>query len=1076
MVAAPRDFRPVGFVVVRSPVLAFDELARLGANLRAPAAHAADVAEAAAADRATVTLRLKEIVRRPEVRDALFCASPTLDEAVAAWLVDAESSRAANVSSAVWRYVTRMAARATPFGLFSSTRLARIVDGPARLSLGSSSDLIRHTRIDMQYLGALVETLEHDRALRAELRHRPSSSLYRAGDQVHFAEAGIGDSGMRRIRLISVDWTDALAAALETARAGALPEEIAAAVAKRADAVAEEAEDFVHELIDSQLLVSELQPPLTGVEPLEHVIPVLGATKSGSRVASTLASVTDALAAIDRRGMGVDRASYEAVAREVETLPAPVDIARLYQVDLVGPPDDIGLPSRVVDEIARATALITRIAHRFERPELAEFCRAFRARYEMREVPLCEALDHEIGVGFGWLSTVPSQLLEGITLEQQGGWTTIPFAERDALVMKRLAERTASATWRWELDDADVAALESRPPLQPPDSFAAAITLAATNTSALERGDFAVHVRAASPAHLGRFCHADPALRAALSELLRAEERLHPGVIFAEIVHLPEGRAGNVLCRPILRSHEIPYMGVSGIDPDKQIQLDDLLVSVRGDRVRLRSRRLGCLVEPRLTTAHTAANTLLGPYRFLCAMRHQDRSSWADWDWGIFEQLPHLPRVSSGRAVLALEQWNLGPEELASLRRAKECDRYSAVVELRERWSLPRWIAYQDESGHNLAVDLDNALACDSFVQIVRGKPRAKLFELFPAPQELVAEGPEGRHVTELIVPFITTRAPSPAARPPVAPRIVRTFAPGSEWLYAKIYSGRATADALLADLVAPLVENATRSGVVDRWFFSRFEDPEPHLRLRLHGSPTQMMELVLPELERARRAHGSRDLRVVLDTYDREIERYGGDVGIDLAESLFCADSQAVLDAIVGPSGPSDPGTRWRLALLGLHRLLVDLGLDLQNRADLTRGLRASFGAEFMGGRNLEHRIAARYRVLRDDIAPLLEGTIPATDEAMLRASAAFAERGTKLVPIVRGLEEASASGQLTRDPVELAAAWLHMHANRMLVADHRAQELVLYDFLARSYASQMARAKRASGEARGSSRNPWT
>ncbi len=40
--------------------------------------------------------------------------------------------------------------------------------------------------------------------------------------------------------------------------------------------------------------------------------------------------------------------------------------------------------------------------------------------------------------------------------------------------------------------------------------------------------------------------------------------------------------------RPVLRAHEIVFLGVSGAPADHQLTLDDLLVSVRGDRIVLR--------------------------------------------------------------------------------------------------------------------------------------------------------------------------------------------------------------------------------------------------------------------------------------------------------------------------------------------------------------------------------------------------------------------------------------------------------------------------------------------------------
>ena len=81
-------------------------------------------------------------------------------------------------------------------------------------------------------------------------------------------------------------------------------------------------------------------------------------------------------------------------------------------------------------------------------------------------------------------------------------------------------------------------------------------------------------VRGPSGARLfGRFCHGDDALRAHVEAHLRAEEALRPEAIFAEVVHLPQGRLGNVLCRPALRAHEIPYLGRSGRRAGRRIPI-----------------------------------------------------------------------------------------------------------------------------------------------------------------------------------------------------------------------------------------------------------------------------------------------------------------------------------------------------------------------------------------------------------------------------------------------------------------------------------------------------------------------
>src|SRR5262249_30605268 len=155
------------------------------------------------------------------------------------------------------------------------------------------------------------------------------------------------------------------------------------------------------------------------------------------------------------------------------------------------------------------------------------------------------------------------------------------------------------------------------------------------------------------------FCHADPELLANVSAHLREEEALDPQAIFAEVVHLPEGRLGNILRRPVLRRCEISYLGRSGAPADQQLPVADLTLRLAGDRFVLRSRRLGRRIVPRLTSAHNFAWRSLNLYRFLCLLQSQGRLPGSTWDWGALAALPFLPRVTHGRLVFARATWHV---------------------------------------------------------------------------------------------------------------------------------------------------------------------------------------------------------------------------------------------------------------------------------------------------------------------------------------------------------------------------------------------------------------------------------
>ena len=128
---------------------------------------------------------------------------------------------------------------------------------------------------------------------------------------------------------------------------------------------------------------------------------------------------------------------------------------------------------------------------------------------------------------------------------------------------------------------------------------------------------------------------------------------------------------------------------------------------------------------------------------------------------------------------------------------------------------------------------------------------------------------------------------------------------------------------------------HAETSGLALQWFFLRYADPDPHLRLRWKGDPDTLTCHLLPEITRFTSTLISDGLvsRLAIDTYDRELERYGGPEGTDISEQIFWADSRAVMRLLAcEPSAdPSDDLTE--LIVLTADDLLARLGLTADDR-----------------------------------------------------------------------------------------------------------------------------------------------
>src|SRR6202035_3062343 len=99
-----RDFAPSGFFVSRTPLLPFEEIEAWSEGLPGDWV----------ADRELLRSRLRAIVERPEVLEALFLASPSLVDGLAAWRLDPEGKKGQRAERALVRLLLPLGPPAPP--------------------------------------------------------------------------------------------------------------------------------------------------------------------------------------------------------------------------------------------------------------------------------------------------------------------------------------------------------------------------------------------------------------------------------------------------------------------------------------------------------------------------------------------------------------------------------------------------------------------------------------------------------------------------------------------------------------------------------------------------------------------------------------------------------------------------------------------------------------------------------------------------------------------------------------------------------------------------------------------------
>lgn len=1057
-------FEPCGFMMVRAPLLPTDVLLPLFEAVSTSGGGVSDGELAAVLDGGVLATRayLREQLEDVRIREALLAGSPDLFSAIPRWVDEPTTRKGRQAEINVLRYVLRMATRPTPFGLFASVAFGHIAP-QTQIQLGPMARNRKRTRPDMQWLLALIYELEQRSDVMAQVRFFTNPVMFVSAGRLYIPY--LDSYGQETpTKTVSLRATPVVMRALELARSGMVLGQLHDQIqVERPHATATQIGQLLMELRQQGALLSDLRPPLTCHDTIGYVLDRIAMLPGCDDVRMRLCGLQSSIAAYDAQPIGQGITALQALYEAAE-MPG-TKIRSALELDMVASYDTATLSSVVASELAQAAAAMFRMTTANPSPRhLMAYRQAFLARYnEGCEVPLLELLDEDIGLGPPPTYQCPPPVREVSPAPQPS------YPARDRALLGLAAQALRDGQREVVLDEALLAQLQTREQWHTlvPDSLEVYATIAAVSQEAIDRGDFLAVIGPRIGDHpagrsFGRFCDLLGAESlGALAGLARAEEERMPARIFAELVYLPShGHAANVALRPAIREYEVVVAVAPGVDREKTLPMHDLVVGVRGDRFYVRSRALGAEVVTRSThllTAQRAPNVC----RFLTEVGGEGSLPITPFDWGAATDLPFLPRVRVGRTVLHPAQWRL-PRDLVA-QGAGPVDSvvwYRAFQRWRVAWQVPRFV-YLTESDNRLLLDLENPVCVGDLADVFRRRgdgPMLILQEMVPGFDALWEVGSAGRHVVEFIVPLRRCRpAPPPPPLPPARDPITvasRLRPIGSGWLFAKVYSGLSRHDDMIAGPLRTFTDEVLRDGLAERWFFIRYNDPEPHIRLRFRGEPTVLMGKLLPALAAWAQSlveHGLAH-KLVLDSYDPEIERYGGPAGLACAEDVFAADSSAAAAIVALRLRHVVKMTSLDLALLTVDDLVRRLGVSAAQRQQLYRALRIrqeSFApdvverlrAEFHGYRPTAQRIVGDREWLRSQAG----GAV--VEEILQQRAVHLALLGSQVQALV-------ASDQLWVSLESFLASCIHMHCNRLLGID-RAQEFAICYHLDRTFES---------------------
>jgi lantibiotic biosynthesis protein len=960
------------------------------------------------------------ILRREDFRAALFLASRSLFLELAKKEFNYDLLTAKQKQT-VKKYLNRASFRSTPFGLFSSVCLVPWSDDQDEIDLSEPSSYLT---LDFATAHQMWEQFQRGSS-EADILLRTNSSVYFSNIDLRYITRSV-TSDQAQFSVVSAEKNSILKSLLRFCRC---PRKNSAIVSflesSRIDR--EHAKSFVMDLAREQILVSQTAPNVTGSDFLRTMAIHLP-------VANKYLTDLSAINLIDRK-----------VTQELCFLSEKIeqDLCRadkasyFYSISkrtvLKG-----GLQTRYQQSLKEGLHCLQLLSSRTISTDLESFKKAFGKKYEGQIVPLLEVLDAQFGVGYGELDR--PKVTYGFSSvgyrSSQPNDHTFNENEPLALFLKKWHHQSYGDS-EVHITDEDLEALKKSHLASLPPSISV-LFRTLDNKVVIES--------AGGPSALplvGRFSVFQEIYEYGKS-IAQREQQLNQEIIFAEIAHLCNLHTANINRRAHFYDYEIPVLTHSTLSEKKQIQLSDLLVTVKDNTVVLLSRKLKKVVIPRLSSAFNYTKNDLPIFRFLCDLQNQDLQTHFGFSLSrLVPGLSYYPRVIYKSCVLQLAEWHLSAPNLQV-----EGYQEHALSAFREKAKMLRLCRYFSYTvGDNFLVfDSESDQDLLLFLEEIKARENIVLKE-FPFIAQKGARTETGASLlTQFMASLVLEKGVYPLSGMR-GPAQVTKQSGTKNWVYFKVYCHPLSSDIVLRNYLSPLVKKLKKKRLISRWFWIRYNDPEYHLRFRVKinaNTRAAVLKFLTVALSKAGNAQLVNHFQS--DIYKRELERYSRDL-IEQVEHIFETSSELIALWLQEQSETNYEDQTMMIRAMQSTSIILDaFGFTLEEKTAFCRDAFDRFFVEFESPKALKTEMEKLNREMGN--------SLDSSDE-----SQGVFERlqcSIKELIIVR-----SSTSTNTPPLKKLAGDLIHMHLNRLFIDEQRYFEMVQYFLLYRNLSKRLHKKK---------------
>ncbi|WON93935.1 lantibiotic dehydratase [Sphingobacterium sp. UGAL515B_05] len=985
--------------------------------------------------------RLRYLHQDERLKEALLLASPSFFAEVEKWLNYKKDSNPKMIISLL-KYTIRMSTRATPFGLFAGVSVGNFIAAEKNLSLVRNHVNKGVLKLDATILVGIIEEISKDKRIYNQLQYRINPTLYLDGkDYKYYQKVTKGKKSqniLKRVRFTPI--LDRIVHYFES-NMKAVHYQSLTDLLQNLGASAAHSVLFVDKLISLGIICSELHPNVIGRSYLESLIKTLERVDKQEVYLQPLWTIRTLL----NSAQSITKIQ-KAVVKLLQPIVPDHDLTNVIQGDLLIGMAENNLSKTTLNHIRDQFQDLLPLCNRSVLADLDRFKSEFAHKYEERMVRLTTALDPDIGIGYGsreGVYNITDEILGDVKNITSSSQTTGHIHHYQNLVIEKFVESVKNRYAEIQLTSTDLDNI-SKQRKQTIDSMPCSFYVMGNllKSPTQERLFFNLGTLGGSSSGnlMSRFAHLDEKLDKWIKDSAEREQQQYTNAILAEISYYPDNNAGNIIHRPALRKTSICLTPT--IDQEQQqIDVNDLYLFLKDQRLILWSKKFNKMVIPRLTTAHNFEHGM-NLYKFLADFQFQNNRLDLSWNWGIMKEQPRLPRISYKNIILSRAQWRI--QKLA-----KYPNEPAAFVKnLQTALEIPTMVIISN-GDNELLINLENPFCIEMLLDQLCKRNTILTEYLLDDYSSVIGDKDENIFANEIIIPIEAHTQHYTNDSAPQENSLRRCFSLGSEWIYAKIYCGVHFADILLMETF-PLIMNAiNQQGSMRKWFFVRYNDPSPHIRLRIEISdPSQSISVISTMNSFLEQFVESGQISTIsFDTYTREIERYTP-FCMELSEELFYQQSEAILTTMQQSTSIND---RWRLAFEYMESLLGAAKFTLPEKKDFCIRMNTLYQQEFGNNKNLWIHLNNKFKDKKDWF-----------DNPLNNLTDFKSKLDTIQCNIFSILRANTSKDEFRAAQISLLSSYIHMFINRLFMSDQRLHELAIYHFMVGYYKMQVGKQKK--------------